>query len=546
MDNIYKTLVETAELPYIIYNYKTNVLSCSRYLLQLINVSPYQEEITIDKIIAKISYSYRVRFNDFFNQFYNFQEKYEKDIIIEVELNPLLQDKKILKVKASPINIEALKNDEAPTYVSFVFEDITYKKFSLKYLQEKEYYQNIVQQFQVALVLLRHTNLENYSADAFIYYDCNPIFENILGVRKTEIIGKNITDILLDSSLDFVVNITQEIIKSGTVLEFNEDNIAIDKTFRVRAFFVANDTLAISLVETEEELRNSIEAHKELERKFNKSTEELELIVEKLEAEMIDREIREVELVTTTAELKQSLSRELKLSEIKSAFISMISHEYRTPITTIQTALFVLESMVLKQKYDKMPKYIAVIDSTLKSMLSLLENVLILDVEKEKIIINPTKHFIITICKSIVQDFIKQSDYNIKIEFVENSKDVAFTTDVTLLSIVIKAILDNACKFSPEDSTVTIEMKYIHNQNIFIMNIIDSGIGFPINETEHIFEPFTRCSNVGAIGGTGIGLAIAAKYASAINAEIKISNNQENGSTVSIILRELEESYEAI
>lgn len=545
MDNIYKTLVETAELPYIIYNYKTNVLSCSRYLLQLINISPYQEEITIDKIISKISHSHKVRFSNFFNQFYNFQEKYEKDITIEVELNPLLQDKKILKVKASPINIEALKDDEAPTYVSFVFEDITYEKFSLKYLQEKEYYQNIVQQFQLALVLLKHTNLDNYSANAFTYYDCNPIFENILGIRKAEIIGKNITDILLDSSLDFVVNITQEIIKSGTVLEFNENNIAINKTFRVRAFYVANDTLAISLVETEEELLDTMENHKELEKKLDKRTEELEMLVEKLEAEMIDREIREVELVTTTAELKQSLSRELKLNEIKSAFISMISHEYRMPITTIQTALFVLESMVTKQKYDQMPKYIYVIDSTLKSMLLLLENVLILNVEKEKISINPTKHFIITICKSIVQDCVKQSNYNIKIEFAENSKDRIFTTDVTLLSIVIKAILDNACKFSPEGSTVKIEMEYIHN-NIFIMNIIDSGIGFPINEIEHVFEPFIRCSNVGVISGTGIGLAIAEKYANAINAEIKINNNQENGSTVSIILRELEESYEAI
>ena len=142
---------------------------------------------------------------------------------------------------------------------------------------------------------------------------------------------------------------------------------------------------------------------------------------------------------------------------------------------------------------------------------------------------------LISFCKAIVEEIqltVSNKSINIVFNVIDNSND--FLGDEKLLHHILTNLLGNAVKYSPSNSQVILDL--IFKSQSVVLKIQDSGIGIPIQEQKHLFEPFHRASNVGKIPGSGLGLAIVKKCVEAHGGDITVQSQEEIGSTFTVIL----------
>ena len=207
-------------------------------------------------------------------------------------------------------------------------------------------------------------------------------------------------------------------------------------------------------------------------------------------------------------------------------FVSNASHELRTPF-----AIMIAESDYILGKERKPEEYIKHISGMiddLRKLNALLNSLLELAQlnRNNQIFLSPTR--IDELIFNAIQEIkTKYPGRKIlpKIEYSENENDLLITGNQGLLEIALKNLIDNACKFSTEQVEVKIS---ISNETI-IVNIIDSGVGIPVDDIDTIFNPFRRAANVKYTGGFGIGLSIVAKIMELNSAEIKVSSIENEG-----------------
>ena len=241
------------------------------------------------------------------------------------------------------------------------------------------------------------------------------------------------------------------------------------------------------------------------------------------------------DLQNKNEELKKSLEYEKELNELKTRFISMVSHEFRTPLSVILIVNQILERYDEKISIKDRKKRFNQIRTAVNRMNILLSEVLFIgksEANKLKCVLLPLD--LKTFCNDIIND-IKMTignKHNIIFSYTGASTNVSM--DEKLLQHIITNLLTNAIKYSAKSSTINFDVQY--ENNLVIFQIKDEGIGIPEEDLKRLFEAFHRASNVANISGTGLGLTILKKAVECHNGVIEVDSKINYGTTFKITI----------
>ena len=234
-----------------------------------------------------------------------------------------------------------------------------------------------------------------------------------------------------------------------------------------------------------------------------------------------------------------ALESEKELSELRSRFIAMTSHEFRTPLSIIASSTSILETYYQRLSEEKRQQHLQRIQSSVKHMTSLLEDVLTMNrAEANRLNFQPQYQDLIAFCQGICEE-LQISTNNHQILFLpENlpgSLTVAF--DQKLLQQILTNLLSNAIKYSPPQSNIeNIEFCLRRDNTLAIFSVKDYGIGIPPKDLPQLFDSFYRAPNVGTIQGTGLGLAIAKKCTELHGGTIEVTSKLGQGACFTVSL----------
>ena len=234
-------------------------------------------------------------------------------------------------------------------------------------------------------------------------------------------------------------------------------------------------------------------------------------------------------------DIRQALAKEKELNSLKSRFVAMTSHEFRTPLATILSSAELLEHYSNKWNESKKLKHLRRIQVAVKHMTGLLNDVLLLGkAEAGKLEFKPRPLELEKFCHELVEE-IELNSSNHTIAFrTHNQCPNAVCLDEKLLRTILSNLLSNAIKYSPLSSLVDFDL--ICEQEKAIFSIKDQGIGIPLAEQAQLFNSFERGSNVGAISGTGLGLAIVKKSVDLHGGQITVESQVGVGTTFIVTL----------
>lgn len=282
--------------------------------------------------------------------------------------------------------------------------------------------------------------------------------------------------------------------------------------------------------------------NRELERKVIQRTLELEeknsqliLINDTLNREIKERQQIESILRDNERELQHALEKEKELNELKSRFVSMASHEFRTPLSTIQSSAGLIARYPETEQQGQRSRHIERIKSSVNMLTGILDDFLSLAKLEEGRINLTLETFVFDDLANEVLDELKN---NLKVGqttiLESEAMGVQLTQDRTLLKHVLYNLLSNAVKYSAEGKPILMRTKV--NDSSFNFEIEDNGIGIPIQDQAHLFTRFFRAKNVTNIQGTGLGLNIVRQYINLMGGEIRFSSTEGKGSCFKVRL----------
>jgi PAS domain S-box-containing protein len=235
------------------------------------------------------------------------------------------------------------------------------------------------------------------------------------------------------------------------------------------------------------------------------------------------------------AELLRSLAREKELSQLKSNFISMVSHEFRTPLGVILSSAEILESYLDELTPEERREQLLSIQKNTRRMASLMEEVLLLGmVEAGRMDFKPSSLSLNCFGRRLAAELTSALDSRCPIEcdFAKVPDDVL--ADERLLTHIFTNLLNNAIKYSPEGVPVVWSVRREGDWGIFTVR--DSGIGIPEDDLPWLFNAFHRGRNVSHIPGTGLGLTIVKRCVELHHGRIEVSTVRDKGTTVTVRL----------
>ncbi|MEK6616355.1 MAG: PAS domain-containing sensor histidine kinase, partial [Bacteroidota bacterium] len=240
------------------------------------------------------------------------------------------------------------------------------------------------------------------------------------------------------------------------------------------------------------------------------------------------------ELEKTKEELNDALSKEKELNELKSRFVSMASHEFRTPLATIQSSLSLVKKYGEMQELEKQDKHIHKIKSSINNLTDILNDFLsVSKLEEGKVESASEEINLKTFISEIISEMqeITKDGQNIS---YSHSGNESVSLDKKLLKNILFNLASNAIKFSPERKTIKIisETKKISVK----ISVKDKGIGISKEDQKHLFERFFRGHNATNIQGTGLGLNIVVKYVKLMNGSIEFESKENKGTLFTITL----------
>ena len=254
-----------------------------------------------------------------------------------------------------------------------------------------------------------------------------------------------------------------------------------------------------------------------------------------LECQVADRT---QQLEQSLSQLQRALLREKELNELKSQFISRASHEFRTPLATIQTASDLLRNYGHKMSDEKKLERIDKIQREVKGMTNLLEEVLIIgktesgrfDLQSERINLED-------FCLEIIEQTKLIGNGKHQVIFKNINAPAKISIDTKFFRQIVSNLLSNAIKYSPNTSEVNFTISLTSDRiPQLLLEFKDQGIGIPLIDQEKIFDHFYRAQNVGMIVGTGLGMAIIKNSVDILGGTIQLTSVENKGTTVKVKL----------
>lgn len=284
----------------------------------------------------------------------------------------------------------------------------------------------------------------------------------------------------------------------------------------------------------------------EQKNELEKITAEIKYMNAELEQKVENRTkmLREAlsELERSKEELSQALNNEKELSELKSRFVTMASHEFRTPLSTILSSAYLLDKYNAQHTDPKVEKHVQRIKGAVGGMKNILEDFLSLGKLEEGLVQTnmelESPGTINDIIKDLLQelDGLSTGDQTIKFD---NLVEQDVWIDRKLVKNILVNLISNALKFTNENGMIHITCKL--EDACFILMVKDDGIGISEEDQEHLMERFFRAKNASNIQGTGLGLHIVGKYLELMNGSISIKTKLNQGSCFTISIPQIQE-----
>ncbi|GAB4522107.1 MAG: hypothetical protein OHK0046_34270 [Anaerolineae bacterium] len=238
---------------------------------------------------------------------------------------------------------------------------------------------------------------------------------------------------------------------------------------------------------------------------------------------------------TAAEALQRALEQEKELSELKSRFVSMASHEFRTPLATISATTETLLAYRDRLDGEKLNARLRKIMGQVGHMKDIMEDVLQLArIQAGRMEFKPEAADLEHLCRDIIEEFASRPEYTDRIIFQCNRPSLLRNFDLRLMRHVISNLISNALKYSSSEDSVLVDLR-VHDTTI-TLKVQDSGIGIPEPDLKHLFEPFHRARNVGTISGTGLGLSITKEAVELHGGTITVETQLDNGTTFTVTL----------
>jgi PAS domain S-box-containing protein len=392
--------------------------------------------------------------------------------------------------------------DEHPVRMIGSMQDIT---------SQKEFERNITAIARELSELIQHANAPIFGADRNGYInEWNRVTEELTGYSKNEMLGKSIGLCIREDHRQEFMLLLQRVFKGSPL-----DNLQLPMMSKEQRdlIFLLNTTPRRN---SEQQITGVLMVGQNI-------TELIEYRVN-LEAKVQER----------TRELNEALRKEKELVEMKSRFVSIASHEFRTPLSTIALATGFLRKHREKISPDDFVKKLATIEKQVDHMTYLLDDILMIGKsEAGKIKTKYTQVDIETFFQQTARE-VEESMRTHQVQTFIQCSVKSFTADEKLLRNILINLITNAIKFSPDQKSVM--LRVTNSPDYLKLEVKDKGIGITPEDQQNVFSAFHRGANVGAIQGTGLGLSIVKKAVDLLAGQIHLSSQAGEGTLFTITL----------
>lgn len=354
-----------------------------------------------------------------------------------------------------------------------------------------------------------------------------------------EELAENLEWVNLGSRISGIAALNRNMIVEEDIQNSSSDSINFAKEIGIRA--IASNPLIMN-----NKVVGTLTFGTELKNSFSED----ELQVMKLVAGMVtiamdrigtEQEIRKKDQLMLSAEKEKNIAL-AKAIEMKDEFIAFISHEFKTPLTVINSAVQALELMCKNELSDKSRRYINMIRQNSNRQLKLINNLLdITRINAGRLKMSKSNIDIIGLTRSIVESIrIYAVNKNINLQFNTSFKQKVIAIDDEKYERILLNLLSNAIKFTPENKSITVKISSntFNRKNKLCIQVTDEGIGIPEDKRDIIFERFgqVESSLSRQAEGSGIGLSLVKLFVGMLGGEITLESMEGSGSTFSIFL----------
>ncbi|HFA50326.1 MAG TPA: PAS domain S-box protein [Bacteroidetes bacterium] len=385
----------------------------------------------------------------------------------------------------------------------------------------------------------------------------NPAAAKLFGFAEKEVVGKSVNMLMpaphshkhdgyikryIETKKPHIIGIGREVEgkrKDGTLFPLR---LAVSEVFlgekRIFTGIIHDLTDVKKAEEKILKLNLALEAqNEELELKVSERTDKLVEVVnqllktnKQLEKEVDERKTAEHALRKSEKELKELLEKEKELNELKSRFVSMASHEFRTPLSTILSSIELVEAYQKTEQQPKRQKHVARIKNAVNNLTSVLNDFLSLSRLEEGFVKPQQEAFLFKpFCEDVVDEFREQLKPGQVLEYEGNGDGRKVFFDKNFLRPVFFNLLSNATKYTPPGKRIHCRVRF--EEDLLKITIKDEGIGIPKADQKHLFTRFFRAHNVENIKGTGLGLHIVRRYVELMGGHIRFESEEGKGTS---------------
>ena len=372
----------------------------------------------------------------------------------------------------------------------------------------------------------------------------NPAASELFGYNPSEVFGKNISMLMPQPHRsqhdEYLVTRQKKIIGIGREVEgLRKDGTTFPFRLAVSEVKLKSKTIYTGFIHDISDQKRAenalLELTEKLERKVKERTKDLANVIE--EAQQVNQKLQEEIARRKEAEfeMQNALKKELELGELKSRFVSMASHEFRTPLTGILSSITLIGKYNSLEQEEKKQKHVRRIQSSVQNLTSILNDFLSLDkLQAGKIICHKAVFDFSKFIEELIEDTNQLKKTGQHIELIQEERAINFYSDPQLLKNVLLNLFSNAIKYTPENKKIEVIVRRMDNN--IVIGVKDEGIGIPKYEQKHLFERFFRAKNASNIQGTGLGLNIVQQYVHLLGGKIGFESEENVGSTFEVTI----------
>ncbi|MCF6294253.1 MAG: PAS domain-containing sensor histidine kinase [Flavobacteriaceae bacterium] len=374
----------------------------------------------------------------------------------------------------------------------------------------------------------------------------NTSVEDMFGYNKKEIINKQLNILIpqeyhSDHGAHFKGFLKQgksrHLSKEGNLYGAHKDGSIFPVEIGLNPFEVYGKTYVLALIidvtiRKQQELKiNELNEH--LEEKVAERTKELGDTVNKLKALNLKLDLENKKRIEAENVVKNALKNEKELNELKTKFLSLVSHELKTPLSGILTSAILLGKYELSEQQEKRNRHIKIIINKVQYLNNILNDFLSVEkLETGKVNYNFKAFKLSKVVNEVIYDLNMLLKEGQKINYPENIDEISLFQDEKIVELILSNLIHNAIKYSPENSMIDVVIN--QNDEFVICNIKDYGIGIPLNDQGKIFNRYFRAENALTNQGTGIGLNIVKGHLENLGGSIHFESKEHKGTTFTI------------